>query len=116
MPNIPDVHWNFGAAGEAQAALRRAAAELRSTSGDRARAAQQAAAQWRGPHREHFDDYLRRALREAEQLAQRYEEAAARIARASERAREEQRRREREREHEREHERAAQRRNHSRVS
>jgi uncharacterized protein YukE len=108
MPNIPDIHWNHAVADAAIAALRRAAAELRRTAGDRAAVARQATAEWRGAHRETFDDYLRRALYEAEDLARRYDEAAARIARASERAREEQRRREREREREREEKRREQ--------
>ena len=102
MPGWQDVKWDHGAADTAIAALRRAAAELRRTVGERAGVARTATAEWKGAHRETFDDYLRRALYEAEELAHRYDEAAARIARAGERAREEQRHRERERERERE--------------
>jgi uncharacterized protein YukE len=97
-----DVRWNHAAADAASAALRRAAGELRRTAAERSRAAQQATAEWRGPYRATFDHHLRTALSGAEDLARRYEEAAARIDRASEDARKEQQRRERARDAERE--------------
>jgi hypothetical protein len=102
-----DVRWDHGDAAAAGAALRRAAAELRRTAAERGRAALSATAEWRGGHRVTFDEYLRRILGEAEELARQFESAAARIARASEQARAEQCRREREREREREERRLA---------
>jgi hypothetical protein len=98
MLDIPDVNWNHAAADAASAALRRAAGELRRTAGERSRAAQEATTEWRGEHRNTFDEYLRKTLSEAEALAQRYDEAAARIDRASAQALEEQARRDRARE------------------
>lgn len=72
------IDWSFAAAGSASAALRSAAAELRRSAAERAHAAGQAA-EWRGPDRTIFDEYLRRALHDAEDLAHSYEAAASRI-------------------------------------
>jgi uncharacterized protein YukE len=98
MSSIPNVKWNHADADAAARALQRAASELRRTAGDRTRAAQAATAEWRGKHRETFDEHLRKTLSAAEDLARRYDNAARRINSASSDAREEQRRRERKRE------------------
>jgi hypothetical protein len=97
MPDIPNVKWNHANASAASAALRRAASELRRTAGDRNRAARAATAEWRGKHRVTFDEHLRKTLRDAEDLAGRFDAAARRIDGASADAREEQARRDRKR-------------------
>jgi hypothetical protein len=94
----PDVRWNHTDADAAVRALRAAARMLRTTRGDRQRAAQDATEEWRGKYRDEFDQYLRWVLYRAENLAGRYEDAARSIVNASEEARKEQARRERARE------------------
>ena len=96
MPSIwQDVRWNWGTAGEAVSALERAARLLNGTADERAYKARDATAEWRGAHRERFDEELGRLVRQAHDLAQEYRSAASRIRRASDAARSEQRRRER---------------------
>ncbi len=97
-PNWQDVRWDHGAATEAVAALRRAAAELDHAATERFRAALQATAEWRGVHRCTFDAGLQRSLAVARDLVRSYHAAAERIVQASQWARDEQHRRERERE------------------
>jgi len=97
-PNWQDVRWDHGAAGDAISALRRAADLLDQSAAERARVAQDATEQWRGRHREEFDEHLERMLRQAQDLARECRDASKQIAHASQRASEEQRRRERERE------------------
>jgi hypothetical protein len=93
QPNWQNVRWDYDAADQAVAALRRAAEELERTADERQRAAQRATTEWRGTHRATFDAYLREALNRARALATEYRDAARRIALASQRAHEEQRRR-----------------------
>lgn len=92
------MRWDHGAAGQAIAALRRAAHEIERGAADTARSSWEIAAMWRGQHRATYD-LRRRALEvEARDLAADCRAAAGAIAAADQRAREEQARRERERE------------------
>jgi len=92
-----NVVWNWGAANDAMSALRRAADLLDRTADERQYKAREATAEWRGAHRDRFDDELRRILQRARDLAAEYRNTANRIAQASQHARDEQNRREEER-------------------
>lgn len=97
-PNYEDVRWDYGAAGAAIAALRRAADEVERGAADTARSSWELVDLWRGQHRATYD-LRRRALEvEAQVLAADCRAAAGAIAAADQRARAEQARRERERE------------------
>ena len=98
QPNWNDVHWDYGAAREAAAALRRAADLIEGMTADRRHAAAAAQADWQGRHRERFDGELDRMVSQAHDLAHECRLAADRIDRATDRARDEQHHRERERE------------------
>jgi uncharacterized protein YukE len=97
QPNWNDVQWNQGAAREASAALRRAAARLRDTWSERQRLAAAACEQWRGRYRDEFDVALRGMGATALNLADSYEQKANEIDSASRRAEAEQRHRDAER-------------------
>src|SRR5689334_9635090 len=97
QPNRQDVRWNQEAARQAIAALNHAADELARTAQEREVAAHQATAQWRGRHRQTFDERLRDTQARARDLAEDYRAAARRIAQASDHARDEQLRREQDR-------------------
>ena len=98
MPNWRDVVWDWGAAAEAEHALRHAADLLDGTAEERSYRSRAATAEWRGVFRDRFDVELRTLLRHAHDLAAEFRDLASRIASASEGARAEQRHRERERE------------------
>ncbi len=98
QPNWNNVRWNWGAADAATAALRRAANLLDGTADKRAGAAGEAQAQWRGLHRDRFDNELTQILGRGHSLASECRAAADRVTSASQRAADEQRHRERERE------------------
>lgn len=100
-----NVRWNWSAAAEAAAALRRAANQLEHTIAERSAVARYATAEWRGHHRNTFDERLNAMLQRSSELADEYRRAAARIEQASQWASDEQARRERARERERERER-----------
>ncbi len=97
-PNWKDVRWDHGAADEAAAALRRAAAELERARDDDARLAMEAATEWRGDSREDFEQRRRPLHAELGDLAAACRDAAEHVRRASAQASAEQRRREAERE------------------
>ena len=94
QPNWNDVRWNWGAADEAIAALRRMADRLDQSAHERTRVADPAQRQWRGRYRNDFDHYLERLLQEARSRAGECRDAAGQVARASQAAAEEQHRRE----------------------
>jgi hypothetical protein len=96
-PNRQDVHWDFSAADEAAAALRRVANILQETAAQREQQAREATAEWQGRYREEFDVHLTKMLRRARELAMEYRDAANKILSASQRAYDEQKRREQER-------------------
>jgi len=96
-PNWNDVRWDWGAAEDAVRRLRHAADSLEALTAERERAAAEAQQEWRGRHREEFDEKLREMVRRARELAGQLRQAAERISRASHRAWEEQRHRESER-------------------
>lgn len=98
QPNWNNVRWNHVTADQAVSALRRVAQILRQTQIDREIAAQRAADEWRGPHRETFDNYCGDARGRSLELADAYDAAARQIAESSARATSEQRHREAERE------------------
>lgn len=99
MPKLEHVNWDTAAAAAAMRALRHAADTIERTASERLRAADHACQEWRGAHRETFDESLLRRLNEAYDLADRYRAAAADIATHTERARALNRRREREEQH-----------------
>ncbi|MEI7772500.1 MAG: hypothetical protein WCI67_21100, partial [Chloroflexales bacterium] len=96
-PNWQDVRWDHGASDAAISALGRAASEVDHLAGERARAALTMLGEWRGEHRQSFDDRLRRADGEDVALADDLRRAAHDLARLGQQARDEQARRERER-------------------
>jgi len=98
QPNWNNVRWDWGAAGAAASALRRAAGKIEQTAHERVRVAAEAQREWRGRYREEFDERLREILQKAGSLAAEYRHMASRIDNASHAAREEQQYRERERE------------------
>ncbi len=89
-PNMQDVRWNYDAANQAIAALRRAADILDETTNERVRAAHEASNQWQGVYRKLFDTYHADEVKEARTLAMEYREAARRIAQGSHQAQQEQ--------------------------
>lgn len=97
MPNWQDVCWDYGAADAAISALNRAAGEIERMSGERARVAISVLSEWRGGHREHFNQRLRQVDWEDSALSSALRRAGQEIAYLSQQAREEQARRERER-------------------
>jgi uncharacterized protein YukE len=97
QPNWNNVRWDWGAAGAAAAALRRAADKIDQTAHERARVAAEAQQEWRGRYRLEFDERLREILQRAGSLAAEYRHMASRIDGASNQAYHEQRHREAER-------------------
>ncbi|NTW97874.1 MAG: hypothetical protein HGB28_04915 [Oscillochloris sp.] len=97
MPNWQDVCWDHGASDAAIAALGRAASEIDRMAGERARVALAVLGEWRGEHRERFNERLRQADTADASLAGDLRRASQEVARLSQQAREEQSRRERER-------------------
>jgi hypothetical protein len=98
QPNWQDVRWNYGAADRAASQLDVAANELDLTSVAQQQAARSGSAEWRGLHRQRFDQLFMNKLGDAWHVAGTFREAAARIRRATQWARDEQTFRERERE------------------
>lgn len=76
MPKLQHVNWDPAAASAAIAALNHAAQLLRNTADERKRAAAVAARDWQGQHRQTFDQYVSRAVGEAEDLAEMYKRRA----------------------------------------
>lgn len=93
-----DVRWDHGAAAEAVAALQRAAGEIDRSLAEIGQTSREAATDWLGPHREHFDSWRGRVHTELSSIAAACRRAAAAVQQASARAHEEQARRLRERE------------------
>jgi|YNPBryantNP2012_1023418.scaffolds.fasta_scaffold00636_1 uncharacterized protein YukE len=93
-----DVRWDHGAAAEAVAALQRAAGEIDRSLAEIGQTSREAATDWLGPHRQHFDSWRGRVQTELSSIAAACRQAAAAVQQASARAQEEQARRERERE------------------
>jgi ElaB/YqjD/DUF883 family membrane-anchored ribosome-binding protein len=97
QPNWQDVRWSDEAAGRAAAELRRLADDFELAWEERARAAEEATREWRGPHRRHFDDRLAELRQRNRSLAEECRAAAVRIDAATRRAHDEQARRVRDR-------------------
>ncbi|HYF63725.1 MAG TPA: hypothetical protein VD886_12975 [Herpetosiphonaceae bacterium] len=97
-PNWTDVRWDHAAANAAVTALNQAAGAIESGNTERITQARAAVEQWSGPHRDTFDDYLKKVLKEGGDLAAAYRKAATDIANASRNATEEQNKRVRDRE------------------
>lgn len=96
-PNWQNVRWDHAAAAAAIVALNRAAAEVDRLAGERAGAALVVLGEWRGGHREDFNEQLQRAAAADRDLAADLRRAAGELARLGQQARTEQARRERER-------------------
>lgn len=97
-PRWEDVIWDHRAAGEAQGALRRAAAEIERALADEQRQAVEAAIEWRGDSRAEFERRSTRLRGELSALVAACLGVAEDVSRASARAAEEQHERERARE------------------
>ena len=96
-PNWDDVRWNASAAGSAAHALDVAASKLDEGLSRRSRYAKEAQAEWRGLHRDTFDEALRRMQLRSNELVAEYRRVVQRLRSATAAAQAEQRHREAER-------------------
>lgn len=85
-PNRNPVQWDWGAADAAMHALRQAADKLDESATTRTRLAGEAQAEWRGRHRETFDEQLHKLVSQARLLASEFRSMADRISYASHQA------------------------------